>query len=723
MMTPRSLALRAGALCLASLASPHALAGGTPEHALLVIDPLSPDSLYVGNVYWNARSLLENGVLFLDPDAPNYPSWTQTVQVGFFGEMAQRGTRSRIDYAIVTPGNSFFVAAPGLLTDSCFPVNRFALASCFTAANHSDLWLAGGQQSTSSNGFASLLATPTFFDSETLYRFGSPSGGPAARSYFIGAMLGYSGNRGNTVEEIIQMIDRSVAADGSFPSGTFYLMNNTADAARNVRAARYTPVTTNISSVGGTVEQINGQLPLGRQDALGIVTGFASSDVAGGDFTLVPGGFADHLTSFAATFDNGTQTKMSEWIRKGASGTSGAVEEPCNFTAKFPDPNLHNVYLRGMSLGEAWLRSMSGTPFQTLFIGDPLTRAYTHIPLVSVPDAPSGPVSGSVTLTPVTQATAPGAFILFHELLIDGELKGTFTPTAPMEIDTTTLDEGWHDVRVLAYDSTATRSVGRWVGSIEVANHGRSAAIAVAPETGALTNFFDVTTTAAGAEVDEVRVLHLGRVVATSAGPGTIRLRGRQLGAGPVTLRAETVFKDGTVARSEPVTITIDPTTPSTPTATPVAYGYTRTVDPSSPFVLELPAVYRDQLTSATYTIVTPPALGTFTQSGAALIVTPSSGSCGLDQIVFNVSTPSGTSNDAIITIVYPRATPCIADVNLDCAVDVLDLLDYLDAFGSCQGSPAPCGTQGFDADLNGDATIDILDLLDFLNVFSAGCD
>jgi uncharacterized protein (TIGR03790 family) len=68
---------------------------------------------------------------------------------------------------------------------------------------------------------------------------------------------------------------------------------------------------------------------------------------------VLPGAFCDHLTSYAATFDSSAQTKMSRWISKGASGTSGAVEEPCNYAGKFPHARLHVFYRQGLSLGEA----------------------------------------------------------------------------------------------------------------------------------------------------------------------------------------------------------------------------------------------------------------------------------------------------------------------------------------------------------------------------------
>lgn len=708
---------------LAASITALAHAGGTPENALLIIDPLSPESLHVGNHYWHARALLPNAVLYLDPDAANYPTWVSTVQPGFLGELTQRTIRSHIDYAIITPGNNFFVSAPGLLSDMCAPVNRFSMSGLFTIAQNSTEILSGTLASTATNHYFGTTLTGRHFDSETKYVFGNPSTHANARAYFIGCMLGYSGTRGNTISEILEMIDRSVAADGTRPAGTFYFMNNTADSARNVRATNFGPVITAMPGYGYSALQINGTLPAGRHDCLGIMTGFASADIAGADITLIPGAFADHLTSFAATFDTSSQTKMSEWIRKGASGTSGAVEEPCNYTGKFPHPRLHAVYAQGLSLGESFLRAHAGTPFQTLFVGDPLTRTFTHIPSVSVPDAPTEPVSGSIMLSPIASTTAPGASIASLDLLIDGVVRQTVTPGTPFTIDTTTLNDGWHDIRVLAYDSTSIRSIGRWIGDLDVSNWGRDAAAVATPASGDLTTAFSIDVSVTGPEPDHVRLIHQGRVVGSRTGSGPVQVHGRILGAGPVTLWAKATFPDGTEVRSRPISLTISTDAPAVPPESPVAFSYTRAVNPAAPFVLELPSTFTDALSTATYQILTPPGGSSITGgSGAARVLTPAPSSCGIDELTFNVTTPSGTSNTATITLIYTDPTPCPADLNHDCVADIVDFLDFLDAFGTCQGQPGPCGSNGINADYNRDTTVDVLDLLDFFDAFGTGC-
>lgn len=65
---------------------------------------------------------------------------------------------------------------------------------------------------------------------------------------------------------------------------------------------------------------------------------------------------------------------------------------------------------------------------------------------------------------------------------------------------------------------------------------------------------------------------------------------------------------------------------------------------------------------------------------------------------------------------------PCPADYNgTPDAGDILDFLDFITDFANCDGQAVPCGQFG-NPDINGDTVVDILDLLEFLNAFSEGC-
>mgnify|MGYP001395827906 CR=1 FL=1 len=63
---------------------------------------------------------------------------------------------------------------------------------------------------------------------------------------------------------------------------------------------------------------------------------------------------------------------------------------------------------------------------------------------------------------------------------------------------------------------------------------------------------------------------------------------------------------------------------------------------------------------------------------------------------------------------------PFSPDTNADLFVDILDFLDFIDAFSTCENQPSPCtsGT-GTSADYNDDGFTDILDFLDFIDAFA----
>jgi hypothetical protein len=81
------------------------------------------------------------------------------------------------------------------------------------------------------------------------------------------------------------------------------------------------------------------------------------------------------------------------------------------------------------------------------------------------------------------------------------------------------------------------------------------------------------------------------------------------------------------------------------------------------------------------------------------------------------VQNPSGWQS-----VIGSFIVTCAANVNGDLTLDVLDFLDYMDAFGACEGLPAPCAAGGVIADFNGDTQVDVLDFLDFIDAFGTGC-
>ncbi len=169
------------------------------------------------------------------------------------------------------------------------------------------------------------------------------------------------------------LIDRGVEADGTLPAGTAYLLS-TSDAARNVRSSSYPLAEQLIRGriFGRTMKQ---NMVKHATDVLFYFTGLTHVD---GLETLqfVPGAIADHLTSAGGNLTDSSQMSALRWLEAGATGSYGAVVEPCNLPPKFPSPPLViGHYLQGETLIEAYWKSVQ-MPGQGIFIGEPLAAPF-----------------------------------------------------------------------------------------------------------------------------------------------------------------------------------------------------------------------------------------------------------------------------------------------------------------------------------------------------------
>ena len=178
-------------------------------------------------------------------------------------------------------------------------------------------------------------------------------------------------------EDAVALIDRGVAADGSFPTARAYLLSTT-DKARNVRAANY-PVVAQVLGKRVASRILRQDVLYGARDVLFYFTGLAK--VAGLEtLGFKPGAVADHLTSYGGMLTDSKQMSALRWLEAGATGSYGTVQEPCNFPQKFSDPViLVDNYLRGETLLEAYWKSVA-MPGQGIFIGEPLAAPFRPAP-------------------------------------------------------------------------------------------------------------------------------------------------------------------------------------------------------------------------------------------------------------------------------------------------------------------------------------------------------
>ena len=132
-----------------------------------------------------------------------------------------------------------------------------------------------------------------------------------------------------------------------------------------------------LQKAGVTAKVLDGDLPPKGADVVGATLGVARFDWDASGATMLPGAWCDHLTSFGGYFYQiSDQTPLTAFLKAGASGSGGAVEEPLNLAYKFPSAFVHLHRVRGLSLVEAVYRSLS-SPYQYLVVGDPLSRPWT----------------------------------------------------------------------------------------------------------------------------------------------------------------------------------------------------------------------------------------------------------------------------------------------------------------------------------------------------------
>lgn len=624
------------ALALAPLAltARLALAGSGPENALVIIDPGLPESLYLGHRYIAARGIPARNVLYLRPDAESFEKLVAFQGRVVTGTLEARGIVDHIDQIILAPTRQFYVPATGLVTvpkSGCpVPVNRFAISMAYGLLPQAPEILSGAYQNAGDFDGGSHSGNPYYggrfrgrasalaFDAAQSWRDGNPD--DDGSRLLLGSLLGWTGSNGNTVAEIDTMIDRSLRADGTRPEGTFYFMN-TPDQTRSKGRLNndWAATIRSLEAMGGKGAVLQGVLPdsctdasgavVGCHDALGVLTGTPRMDAPTANFSFLPGAFADHLTSFAAMFDEGVggQSKMTQWISKGASGTLGTVEEPCT-GGKFPVPDLHAHYFAGLSLGEAAYRALPWLAFESLLVGDPLTTPFAHAPELVVEGLPQGaPVRGVLNLEAVARAGLPDGAVKRFELYADGQrlLRGDAGAgaeagegRATLALDTARLADGWHQLAVIAIDDQAAAPRARAQAAIEVRNRGRWLSTEVTPAEGDPNTVFSVRVTAGGPDRPrELRLWQNDRLVAAAAGTATaLTVRGSVLGPGPSHLRLEADYLDNgqAVSRLLPVSVALAEPPGVPPSGAPTAPDHSLVVAPGASQILDLPAFFPD---------------------------------------------------------------------------------------------------------------------------------
>lgn len=484
-----------------------ALAGGGGLNVLLVVNPNDENAVRIAREYQSLRHIPDSNIVFITP--PKYfgtdlTPWNVS-NVDFVNyyttpianAISQRGLTDQIDY-IATIGQPF-------------RINQISGAVSQTQKNQSvgfgltylDLYNAGHDGVDLGGSLYSALyqssapvGTNTAIHHSTVYTQ-SIGGTDTSVQYYMTGVLANTGATGNSVEQVLANLERTVAGDGTKPEGTVHLIKTIAKQGTNPipsetpnsmpRSWKFAAVAEGLSERGVSVNHETKDISAGTgqtatpQDAVdvrGVTTGAPKLVLPAGS-TYTPGSYADSLTSYGMVLGGRSQTQASDWLAAGVAGTAGTVVEPYAIASKFTEATVHLFSADGSTLGEAYNKSI-GWPVQSVFQGDMLSQAYADLPEVSINSGPANGqenVSGIVTIGATAALNNPtlATGIKRMELYIDGRLKQTTNgDLADFTLDTTTLSDGWHELRVVALNNAAAESQSLALRQFAVNNGGRS---------------------------------------------------------------------------------------------------------------------------------------------------------------------------------------------------------------------------------------------------------
>jgi hypothetical protein len=555
-------------LCLAP--TPVA-AGGGPENVLLVVNPKSPDSLTIANYYIHLRQIPAGNVFYLpwEPkaDQASIDDFRSQILNPIIETIHSRRLSAQIDYVVYSSDFPWAIQLGSDIQKFENPVSisdnsdkdisqqplpgRRVMPKQFTPVGSLSgltyLWqsvLKGEVDylDLQSNRYTRLpesqqKSMPTL-GFRSAWQFG-PHGELVeinGKSYLLSMALGVTYGRGNTMDEILQYLKRSAAADDTHPRGAIYFVKNE-DVRSRVRDDLFPQAVKELEELGVAAQIIKGTVPINKNDVQGLVMGTADFDWKASGSTILPGAVCDNFTSYGGIMLKGQcQTPLSEFLRYGAAGTCGTVTEPYAILKKFPLPMIQVHYARGCSLAEAFYQSVNA-PYQLLIVGDPLCRPWANIPKVKVSGIkPNYMVKGTLTLSPA--ATTPSGREIDHfELFVNGSRASLCKPGGTLTLDTALLPDGYHELRVVAVEAGLIQSQGRAILPVITDNHGRKIQVKAASK-GVIRPDNPLIIDVDSPGSIGVSVLENSRIVGRLAGEkGQIKIEASELGSGPVRLQ------------------------------------------------------------------------------------------------------------------------------------------------------------------------------------------
>ena len=471
-----------------------AYAGGGGENLLLVVNPNDEPSVRIANAYIAARHIPANNVLYLVPQSAGgggaielsiTEAQFHTVYLNpIYNAIQSRGLINQIDY-IGLLGQAQVVGGCAL-TDCLSQLTQFHNGISLSSILHRNSELLQDRSFYLTRTFDYTFGSNTaIHHTQALLNFSGIPATPTVQWYMAG-MIGYAGQYGLQTDQVIQSLLRSVAADGTKPQGTIYFEDNSPDVRTTTRYLYWPSVESYMTDHGIPWIQESGKLPVNRQDVMGVQIG-APGFIAPLGAKYLPGSWADNLTSFGGVYysDAGpNETTTSMLIQSGCAASAGTITEPYADQSRFPLCDLFVFSHEGSTLGEAFYKSVV-SPDLIMFHGDLLSQAFADIPQVNFTSAPSegSTVNGTISVSATASLNNPSIAtgIASFTLFVDGKNSGLTSSgnsSATFNLNTTTLPDGLHELRVVAYNNSQAASEGYAILNVAVNNQGQSVGIA-----------------------------------------------------------------------------------------------------------------------------------------------------------------------------------------------------------------------------------------------------
>lgn len=390
-------------ILLAVIALSVARAGDGPQNVLVVVNAASPESLEIGNLYRRARSIPYRQLLTLNTTtkyAIPYQIYLDDIETPIRQYLQSQQLEDEIACIVLTRG----------VPQQVLIENGRSTAGLLATLN-----MKKGDKP------AYARVQNPFYNTSFA---AAPRPAASQGMYLVTVLNGYH------LQDITQLIEQGVAADGTAPAGQFLLQTST-----NFPSTLYTKpsdlLTAHALNVGiVNAPPANGDLLMGFFSG-GIYSGLTADAVTG--CTFRPGAIVDIAQNFSAAANNFDESlppillPLGAFVRAGASGVHGVIGDAGNnaFPLTANASTLLDHYISGFSLAESYYAALPSLNWQNVVIGDPLCTPYARRPAVTIETGTDRFLRGVAPIRITAASQTLGATISRLDLYLDDRFVQT----------------------------------------------------------------------------------------------------------------------------------------------------------------------------------------------------------------------------------------------------------------------------------------------------------